>query len=193
MLIKLPITQWAYIQTNPNSNWDFYIRLSFKKISLSLLGTLLNCCFEVMKLLYNILKRSNLLFATYYPHYKKKIVSNPTWIFVYITTSLYLYGLSNLLITFFFTYDDGACTAKSGLVTKKRKLSKTSLYFFSYIFQSPSLFFSLIILEICPTNSKCLAISKCTALSKWQFNSTFFQMHLAIFESLMLKCVVMSK
>lgn len=33
---------------------------------------------------------------------------------------------------FLITLDGGACTAKLGLVTKKRKLSKTFLYFYSH-------------------------------------------------------------
>ena len=73
-------------------------------------------------------KGSNLLFATYHPHYKEKIVSNPTRTFVCAANCLYLYSLNNLLAAFFLTYDGGACTAELDLVTKKGESPKTSLH-----------------------------------------------------------------
>ena len=107
-----------------------------------------------MKPLYNMPEDNNLLFTTYHPHYKEKIVSNPTRTFVCIANCLYLYGLCNLSMASLFAQHGDACTAKPGLVNKKEKLHRTSLHLLFHAFQPSSFFFSLMFSEIRPAISK---------------------------------------
>lgn len=81
-----------------------------------------------MKLLHDMLKESNLLFATYHLQYKEKIVSNPTRTFICTVNCFYLYGLSNLSVAFFLAHNGGGYTTKPSLVTEKEEPPRTSLY-----------------------------------------------------------------
>ena len=119
-----------------------------------------------MKPLHDIPKGSNLSFATYHPHYKEKIVSNPTRTFICAADCLYLYGLSNLSAASFLAHDGGACTAEPSLVTKKREPPRTLIYF-SNPLKPPSLLFSLTLLKMRPAMFKYLAMFKCAPISKW--------------------------
>ena len=111
-------------------------------------------------------------FATYHLHYKKKIVRNPTWTFVYTADYLYFsYGWSNLFscgwnnlsTVFILTHNDGPCTAKPGLVTKKRKLLRTFIYLFNPL-QTPSLLLSSILSKMHPVLLKYILISECITI-----------------------------
>lgn len=73
MVIQLPAMRWVYILSTSNLNQSFYIWLLSKQISLSVLGTLSDCSFQVMKLFHDILEVIDLLFATYYLYYKEKL------------------------------------------------------------------------------------------------------------------------
>lgn len=96
-----------------------------------------------------MLEASNYLFATYHLHYKENIASHPTETLMCIVNYLYfLYYLSNLLTAFFPAHNSSTCTAKLGLVTKKRELSRTFLYLLSNAFEPSSFFFSLMLLEM---------------------------------------------
>ena len=116
-------------------------------------------------------KESNLLFATYHPHFKEKIISNQTQTFVCAADCLYLYGLSNLSVASFLAHNGGACTAELCLVTKKRESPRTSLYLLSQALQSPSPFLSLTLSKMCPAIFESM-MSNCAAMSKWQFSLT---------------------
>lgn len=116
-------------------------------------------------------------FATYYPHYKEKLVINPTWIFVCTINSVhFLYYLGNLLTGFLFTHDGKAYAIIPDIVINKGEILKTSLYLLSHLFQPPLFFFRLTSLEICmvifkyPLISKCLAMLICMMMNKWQFS-----------------------
>lgn len=116
---------------------EFAYNTSFLQSShklLSLLGVLLNYIVKIIKLPYNI-EISNHRFTIYHPYYKKKLHGNQTQTFICNINYLYfLYGLSNLLIVFFFTYNSITYIAKSSLVTKKRKPLRTLLYLLSHFF-----------------------------------------------------------
>lgn len=98
-------------------------------------------------------------FSIYHQHYKKKL------------------NINNLTQNF-------ACNVKPGLVTKKEKLPKISLYFLSDAFQLPSFMISLTLSKMRSLFFKHLAIFKCilifiwqlsfkyTLISKWQFSLT---------------------
>lgn len=74
-------------------------------------------------------------FGTYHPYYKEKLFNNLTWFFICIISySYFKYGLGslkNLLMTSLFICNSGVCITKPGLITKKRELLKTFIYFFS--------------------------------------------------------------
>lgn len=86
-----------------------------------------------MKLPYDI-EVNNHLFTIYHLHYKEKLLSNPTKIYVCATNYLYfLCGLNNLSISFFFAQNSIVCITEPHLVTKKREPLRTSLYLFSHV------------------------------------------------------------
>ena len=101
-----------------------------------------------MKLLYCIPEAGKHWFAIYHLHYKDKLVSN----------------LSTL---FLFVYDGGACNTKPGLVTKKREPPRTSLHLFSDALQLLSFILSLTLSKMRPAIFKYLAIFKCAPISEW--------------------------
>lgn len=108
----------------------FFFRPSLKLLSLC--DVLSDCIIKVI--------------AAYHLHYKDKLISNPTQSFICAANSFYfLYNLENLS-TISLLACNGAYIAEPGLVTKKRKLSKTSLYFFSHPFQAP-FFLSLMLFK----------------------------------------------
>lgn len=118
-------------------------------------------------------------FATYYPHYQAKLG---------ITKFKYnpnLFHKSDRSVAFFFTYDGSVCVAKSGLVTKKAKLLRTSSVYTTDIWNEKieeaktlSLMLSLILAKIRLEMSKYIAIFKYPtifvydALSKFQLSLT---------------------
>lgn len=121
----------------------------------------------------------NHLFTIYHPHYKDKIVINPTRIFICTTSYLYfrysLASLGNLLAAFFFTYNNNTYTTKLGRVTNKKESPRISLYLPSHLFQPLPLFFRFTISDIHMAIFKYtlisvyLAMSKYTIMTKWQF------------------------
>ena len=121
----------------------FFFRSPSKQILSS--GALSNFIIKVIKPLYVVLKANTNCFITYYLHYKDILLINLTRTFVCTISCLYfrywLGILGNFLIISLFVYDSEAYTIKLGLVTKKRKLPKISLYIF-YPNQSPSLLLS---------------------------------------------------
>lgn len=120
---------YLYIQSTSDFNYDFYIQLTFKQIFLLVLGALSNYSYKVMKLLHNMPKASNLLFAAYHQYYKEKIISNLTRTIVCVTNYIcFLCNWINLLIAFYLADNNGLCATKPGLVTKKEKLPKTFIH-----------------------------------------------------------------
>lgn len=105
--------------------------------------------FEITEFAYNsfflqsflkLLSRTNILsdfivkLAIYYLHYKDIQVKNQTKNFVCITNFFHFFcDTSNILVSFFLTYDGSACTMKSGLITKKEKLPSNILYLSHYL------------------------------------------------------------
>ena len=135
------------------SAYDLFFFRPLPKL-LSLTNALFNC---VVK------------FATYHPHYKEKIVSNPTRTFVCAANCLYfLCSWSNLSAAFFFAHDSGACTTELGLVIKKREPLRTFLHLLFRLPLLPSLFLSLTFFKIRPAISEFSAMSKYTIMSEWQ-------------------------
>lgn len=144
VLIQLPIIQQAYIKSNLDFNsQEFYIQPLFYLISLFCISY--ESIVKIKKLLYNILKTGNHSFGIYHPHYKEKLVSNPTQTFSYIINCFYfLCNFDNLFATFLILASNNrACIALLGLVTKKAELPRTLIYLFSHFFQT--LFFLLIL------------------------------------------------
>ncbi len=116
-----------------------------------------NYIVKVMKPLYNLQEASITRFAIYYLYYKDKL-SNLTRSFVFAVDNLHsLCNLSNLIITL-------ACATKPGLVTKKRKLSRPSIYLFYVAVQILSLILSLTLSLIRLAMFEYLAISKSTPM-----------------------------
>ena len=102
---------------------------------------------KIMKLPYCIPKAGKHWFVVYHPHYKDKFVGN-------------------LLTLFLFTCHGGACNTKPGLVTKRGKPPKTSLYLLSDALQLLSFMFSLTLLKMRPAMFKYLAIFKYMPISE---------------------------
>ena len=146
-LTQLPIIDQAY-----NLDQEFYIRSLFKLVSPL-----------------DVSSDSVVKFATHHSYYKD-ITGNPTQNFACAANCLsFSCGWSNLLEGIL-AHIGGACAAKLELVTKNRKLARTSLYLFSY--QLPFLLsFELSKMRLAifkyPLMSKCLVISKCATMSKW--------------------------
>lgn len=87
---------------------------------LSLLSTLSDCIIK---------------FATYHLNHKDKFGGNFDQNFIYIANCLYfLYGWKNLSVAFFFGHNSNIQIAEPGIVTKKGKLPKTSLYLLFHLF-----------------------------------------------------------
>lgn len=61
----------TYIEVASNLNQNFYITPLYKQILQ--LSTSFNCIFKAIKLFYSIPKMSKHLFASYHPHYRKKL------------------------------------------------------------------------------------------------------------------------
>lgn len=116
-------------------------------------------------------------FATYYPYYKDILVSNLTRIFIYAASCLYfgywLGSLGNLSTTSLFIHNCGVCTVQSGLVTKNKEPSRTSLYI-SHPDQLLSFLLGLT-LKNAPSNIFMLSNSKYTIMCKWLFSSVTYQ------------------
>ena len=158
---KLEMTKSAY---NPS-----LLRPTRKRISL--LGASSHCTVEVVNPLHNVPEASTTRFAIYHPHYKDKLVGNPTRKFVCTANCLYfLRGWSNLLAVFFLAHDSGAYTAEPGLVTKKGEPPRISLHLLSRLPSLPSLLFSLTLSKMRPAISKCSAMSKCATIFEWQLS-----------------------
>lgn len=117
--------QRAYIQSSLDLNQKFYILLLPDLILLP--DTLYECIVGIMKLLYDIQEGGNYYFGTYHPHYKEKLVSNPTRTFGRATNCFYfLCNFDNLSAASLLSGNDGAYAALLGLVTKKEEPSRTS-------------------------------------------------------------------
>lgn len=113
---------------------------------------------------------SNHLFATYYTHQKKKIISNPTRIFVCIINSL-LYNFSNFFtISPLLAMNGKICFAQLGFVTNKKELLKTFIYLFSHLFQFLFLLLSLTLSKIYPVMFNHSVIYKYAIISKLQLS-----------------------
>lgn len=107
--------------------------------------------------------------ATYYPHYKKKLINNPGRIFVCAVNYLHLlYSLGNLSIASFLAHNTDIYAIKLGLVIKKEKRSKTVLDL-SHFIQHASLFFSLTLSNISSEILEYAAIYKYVAILEWQY------------------------
>ena len=122
-----------------------------------------------MKPLHDVPEAGITRFAIYHPHYKDKLVGNPTRKFVSAANRLYfLCGWSNLPAAVFFAHDSGTCAAELDIVTKKGEPPRTSLRR-SQLPSLPSLplldsTFSKMRLAM----FKYLAIFKCAPVSEWQ-------------------------
>ena len=110
---KLGMTESAYhpflLRPPPNltdSAHDSSLLRSPQKL-LSLPGVSSDCIVEVMKPLHDVPKASTNQFATYNPHYKDKLVSNPTRTFICAANSLrFLCNWGNLSVASLLTYND---------------------------------------------------------------------------------------
>lgn len=126
-------------------------------------------------------KASTTWFATYHLHQKNKLIGNLSWTFIYTTNYLYfLCGQRNHSTAFFFIYNGSTQITKAGIVTKKRKLPKSSLHFFSHFFQPLSVFCSSTTLKMCLKMfeylimPRCTPIFKCTLMSEYKVSIDFF-------------------
>ena len=138
---------------------------------ISLFGISSHCIIEVITPLHDVLDEGKHWFAIYHPHYKDKFVGNLTQAFVCATNCLYfLNSWSNLSAAFFFAYNNGAYTAESSLVSKKRELLKIFLHLFFCLPLLSSLLFSLKLSKMRLAIFKCLIMSECATISEWQLS-----------------------
>lgn len=127
-----------------------------------------NYIFKIKKLPYLVPETGKYWFIIYYLYYKDKLVSNLTRNFVCTTNYLYyLCNFNNFLATPpFLAGNYGACTVWLNLVIQKKELLKTYLYFLFCFLQLLVLFLNSIRFKMWLMISKCLAIVKCTEMSK---------------------------
>ena len=102
--------------------------------------------------------------------YSNKLVSNLIWTSIcnarYFCFRYNFSYLGNFSTASFFAHNGDVWIAILSMVTKKRKLPKTSLYLLSHLFHPLFLFFSSTFLKIYPEIFKYLAILKCILMSE---------------------------